>query len=676
MYLFGRIHIEKNLVKAEEYLKKGLEMGEESCLNLLFRLYSIVGTYEKAMEIAQQMVDNNVKGGYSIMGDYYHDCIKNQKKAEKWYIEACKREENNAWGKLAYLCLENGKDVEAWRNAKKGYSVNDGLSYGVLAYLCEIDGNFKDAWDYYHQLFLKFGQGYGGLAKLFIDDNYHPEDYTLSDLKRDLMLSAKLQHGASVKYLLKVLLIENGCDHLVVNFDTVKSIPEAFDILRLGADGGDSDCLFIYGRLLLESEGDIYNPFRGIDFVESAAEKGNEEAIKYVFDYYAKEEPQKLQELSEKIVNCKSYAGQNTQRIVECFLGRNKPTMAFVDWLYRSLRILAWEYTDVFYDSFEVFCRSLQSIGEEAKTWLDEEVKTLIDDHDSYRLFVPFYAYLLSQKLYFDYQKNDISILSFIREEIDIENDVLYVTKIHYFRDLVQIIWPDYTSDEVLKGDFSNERDLRIFYGINDISIPDILEISDESSAYAISNYLFDVSYPEGFNATKTKRFFAAYSELVDSYLNLVEKALAQDLRESFATHPPFVSCSIKDALEYSLQAFKMLIVSQKAFGNRWQEVLVNLTNVNCFPKLADTFDKEDLQNMLNKYYNFIVARNELILFDVHLEHASLKDLADTINAVITEMDENNIPHDFKQVTEDSLPDDEKEWRTAMYEYVAKKLHN
>ena len=131
---------------------------------------------------------------------------------------------------------------------------------------------------------------------------------------RKVLLSVKLQNVESVKYLLKVLLIEKNKDSSVINFDILKDIPESYEILRLGANVGDCDSLFIYGRLLLESDGDMFNPFRGIEFVESAAEKGNKDAIFYAFEYYKNDSPQKLSELSEKIVNGKLYAGKETKR--------------------------------------------------------------------------------------------------------------------------------------------------------------------------------------------------------------------------------------------------------------------------------------------------------------------------------------------------------------------------
>ncbi|MBO4612067.1 MAG: toll/interleukin-1 receptor domain-containing protein [Bacteroidaceae bacterium] len=678
LYLYGGNDIEKNSIAAEEYFKKGVEMGIDSCFSLLFEKYAKEGTYEKAQEIASKMVDRQIKGGYTVMGDYFYYCEQNLKQAEVWYNEAAKREENKAWGKLAVLFLLSEKAEEAERYALKGYLKNDSISFKVLARLSEDRKDFMKAWDYYSQSINKFGTGYEGLAKLYLVYNYHPNNYNLTDLKRDLELSVRLQDVESVKYLLKLLLIENGKGEEKITYDTLKNIPDAYEVLRMGANSGDCDSLFIYGRLLLEGEGDIFNPFRGIDFVESAAEKGQRDAIIYAFDYFKNESPQKMYAMSEKIVNGKLYAGKETKRVIECFLHKNMPSVVYVDWLYRSLRILVWEDVVLFFDCFKSFKDAIEILKENVKDWIDEQVDSFLEEYHSDTtigiIYVPFYAYLLGRKLSLEPFPKESSIIQNIREIVDIENDISFITKIPYFKKFVQEIWPDYSNEKILAGDFSNERDFRIFSGVIDNSFPDLLEINEndpEGSIREINNYLSEAIFPKGCNSTKIKLFFSAYTGLLDSYENLKIRACAQSIDETLNIQSPCVCYSIDETLYYGLKSLKMLIASRFAYGKRWQEVVANLDNVKQLSEIAKSFADQDVRNLLCRYCEFIDARNELLKFDIQLEHGTCSYIVDTINAVIDEMSENNVLHDIPRATEEDISDSTKDLKSSMFDFSA-----
>lgn len=675
LYRYGGDNIEKNLHKAEEYFRKGIEMKVASCYRQLLYLYSDMGENEKAYELAQQMIAEHIKGGYSLMGDYFFYCEHKQEQAQDWYKEAVKHKENDAWGKLAWLHWLNGEKEDASRLARRGFFENDSKSFKVLGLICEDKGEIDRAWDYIHQSALKFGTGLDGLARLYFDKNYLPNNYSLSDLKRDVKLSAKLQNLDSIKYLLKLMLQEHEKDDAIISYDNLKDLPESYEFLRLGAKEGDADLLFIYGRLLVESEGEIYNPFTGIDYIEAAAEKGHKNAITYVLKYYRKDSASKFLELSQQIVKSKSYAGQETRRVVDCFLDNNDMSLSFIDWLYRSLKILVWEDVAMFFDCFKVFRDAIENSKEKVKDWLDAQVDEFMNDYDDNTsiLITPFYAYLLAVKLSMEKQDEGVSILPFVRNAIKIDDDILHMSKIPYFKDMVKMIWPDYEDGKILNGDFSNERDLRIFYGIKNESLSDVLDVVFETAS-EINEYVSrrgQQSYPGlfGLEATMTKCFYNAYMDLLWSYYQLNKKGVAHNLHVSLSIRPPYVCCSVEDTLQYSLNCLMMLIASRDAFGDKWQEVVNNLNNVESFPEMAETFDDINIRTLLCRYYDVIEARNKLLLFDIQLEHGSCQYIADTINSIIDELEKNNIQHELQRVTEYSLPDSIKDWRADMFEF-------
>ena len=58
------------------------------------------------------------------------------------------------------------------------------------------------------------------------------------------------------------------------------------------------------------------------------------------------------------------------------------------------------------------------------------------------------------------------------------------------------MLWPDYDPDKILDGVFSNTRDLRIFYGVNNLSLPDVLIGGDETVSGINEYFSEDVNYP------------------------------------------------------------------------------------------------------------------------------------------------------------------------------------
>ena len=104
-----------------------------------------------------------------------------------------------------------------------------------------------------------------------------------------------------------------------------------------------------------------------------------------------------------------------------------------------------------------------------------------------------------------------------------------------------------------MEGDFSNDRDLRIFYGTTDNSLLDFLDINEndqEDSTIEVNDYFSSVTSSNGYKTTKTKSFFAAYTDLLNSYENLVKCGCAQSVDETLdIQHSTNVCCSLDDTL-------------------------------------------------------------------------------------------------------------------------------
>lgn len=380
---------------------------------------------------------------------------------------------------------------------------------------------------------------------------------------------------------------------------------------------------------------------------------------------------------AERIVNGKKYVGPDTQRVCELFPESRRSTLPFIEWLYRSMRILVWEDVPMFYKCFTIFRKVIRTTDKDVLNWLNEQADDFIKEYKSdssySMLIIPFYACLLGHKLSNEATGNDSGIVPLVRKIIDIEKDILFVTKIPYFKNEIQLIWPDYSSKEILEGDFSNERNMKIFYGLNNDNLLDALEVPEngESGTNEVNEYFDEVTYTRGFNTTQTKLFYSAYTEMLVAYRDLVKCNSAQTIQDSLDILPARVSCSIESTLNYCLNALKMIISSRNAFGNRWTEIANSLNDVDYLFEIADTFDNLNVRNLLYGYYHLTEARNDLLLFDMRLEHSSCQQYTDIINAIIKEHNDNHIQHHFQTATEDTIPQETKEWRDAMMEFAA-----
>lgn len=672
LYMYGGNNIEKDLAKAEEYLKKGVEMSDVRSFELLFDLYCNMGENGEAKALAQQMIDQHVKGGYSLMGDYFLYCLQDQERAKDCYTEAVKHEENGAWGNLALLAWHNNEKDDAFRSARRGYLENDSRSFGLLGQIYESEGDLDKAWDFYHQEVLKFGMGEDGLAKLYFDNNYLPDNYKISDLKRDLELSAKKQNLESIKYLLRLMLLENGENSEVITYENIKDLSDSYEFLRIGAKEGDADMLFIYGRLLMESDGKLYNPYTGIDYIESAMEKGNKDAVTYLFNCRNKLSTKELSRLYQNIIKSRTYVGIETATVIGYYSEYDLP---FIEWLYRSLKNLVWVNTFIFFDCFRVFRKAIESTitQVDVKNWLDKQVEDFVADYsDTSALVTPFYAYLLATKLSIGDETNDFDTLAVARIEINIDDEIGNLTKIPYFKDNVQMLWPDYDPDKILDGDFSNTRDLRIFYGVNSLSLPDVLIGGDETVSGINDYFSEDINYPyevQGFNETRTKMFNCSYDKIIVYYQMLKDKGVISGFEDDYycSISQTSVCCSISDTLEYCLNCLKMLIASRDAFGDVWQEIVGNLDNAIRLRDIAETVKDYETRELLYGYCDFIEARNELLMIDIQLEHSiNNAYISSIINAIIDEIEENNIKHELQRITDDNIPDSIGDLKEAM----------
>ena len=167
--------------------------------------------------------------------------------------------------------------------------------------------------------------------------------------------------------------------------------------------------------------------------------------------------------------------------------------------------------------------------------------------------------------------------------------------------------------------------------------------------------------------------FNCAYDKIIICYQKLKDKGVISGFEDDYycSISQTSVCCSMSDTLEYCLNCLKMLIASRDAFGDVWQEIVGNLDNAFGLRDIAKTVKDNDARKLLYRYCDFIEARNELLMIDIQLEHSINNTyISEIINAIIDEIEENNIKHELQRITDDNIPDSIEELKETMREFA------
>lgn len=597
LYMYGSEKIDKDLKKAEEYLRKGAEKGISRCYMQLYNLFVNKKEYDNAFELLQYMIEHNIRGGYSLMGNYFYcdapEEKRNTEKAIDWYKQAINHREQNAWGALSLIYWNNDEHDEAYQMAQKGCLENDSLSLFTLGYFYEQDAEDNDylkAWNCYLQRVQRFGTDASSLANLYLNYNYLPQDFSLEKLKQLLETDVKLQRVESIECLIKIILKEHKRD-TTLSYDSLCDLPEVYDYIRIGAEQGDSEInselMYIYGRILIEKSGKIHNPYKGIDFVESSMNNGNTEAMIYAFDYYTRKKNEtKLCDLSSTVIR---------------------------------LEMFPIDYIELVLDKAQgiVSSENLYKWIKEAFNKLGKDVKYIKARFKLYQKGMEMYSNGIGS-----IADEDMDI---IRKDINSNQQAVCVSGcLHLLKDYLHLIYPNYNKESILKGDFSNIIDFSLFYNEHNYSsgIRITTNIKYEDNVYGIIESLIPkdeiINYTKTItddnDITKTFCFRRAYDNVLFAYKNLLEDnkamVLTDNLDIDISHFIPY--CPSEYVIMYCKLSMKMLISSFTAFGDDWREIVDNLDNLDKLLDIAEIMEDENAQLLLISYVETCIEGDNL----------------------------------------------------------------
>lgn len=226
------------------------------------------------------------------------------------------------------------------------------------------------------------------------------------------------------------------------------------------------------------------------------------------------------------------------------------------------------------------------------------------------------------------------------------------------------VLFPDYHPADVAGGNFSNEKDFRLFYvantcheydsAITDMALAEIFSpmARDVSHSAVVASENGDIVRCGGFPSAITN-FIYAYDQLCQQYPTIRKEPISF----SFKQVVPF--CSAIEIQQYCMQSMKALISVRGVFDN-WLQVLDNLGEPNKLIDLAEATSDDTLQLLLLSYVELqlsaddifqYVSRLQTLYFDVNKQG-----IADELNAYVERLRQNGIAHQLPRFTPDNIP--------------------
>lgn len=296
LYLFGAIDIKANLENAERKLKEGIKCfkdrfeKKDKSLKPFFEALGgccfKFGLVEKmagdGKELAQYMIDNNIKGGHYLMGSFYlySNPDYNMEMAKNYFMEALKNNEVSAYGTLALINKIEKKKETAYKLAHKGYSENDSLSFTLLGQIYEELGEMEEddnkakkcyykAWDYYEKAYNIFGVCSDNLGCLYLDKGIFTEGYSSEEMAQILEKGAKQLNPKAISCYLRLIQMINGQDSSTINYENANKLPNEYrekfhKYLEVGAKTGDVDLVVVYIKANFVDERTKAKLFKGV----------------------------------------------------------------------------------------------------------------------------------------------------------------------------------------------------------------------------------------------------------------------------------------------------------------------------------------------------------------------------------------------------------------------------
>lgn len=271
-----------------------------------------------------------------------------------------------------------------------------------------------------------------------------------------------------------------------------------------------------------------------------------------------------------------------------------------------------------------------------------------------------------------EYKKGNLNISdenwNFLRKDAQqLVDDTFCAGYLRKRRQHFDVLFPDYKPERIENGDFSNERDFRLFYVahtelkgdniVTDYALSDIFKPFD------------DVKLRDKIIATEDAKivnagdFAQAIINYIEAYNNLckINPYIQKEHIDNFEFGMLVPIASPVQMQEYGMQTMKALISVRSLFGNKWSEILSNYNNHEKLLDIAEVMDHDqDLQLLLIEYVEVQLELDDFFQYiekvqTMHFDN-NRQGIADELNAYVNRLNDNSISNNLPYYTSDNLP--------------------
>lgn len=292
-YEYGNDKAMPDSAKALEFYKTGAENNDSRSITRLADCYAwgkgVNKDHDEAIRLYLKAVELGSYNAYCDIGNCY-EMNDDTANASKYYRLAAQHDEGEAFGNLARIAFQKSEKDEAYRWAKSGFKRKNGYSAYILGFMYEYDDKYEDAWKCYFERYKWVGAGAEDLARLYLEKEYRPENASLSEIVSMLDISARNGSEESLDALINIYSDENM---------GLKDSEKVYECIKLGAAIGLPEKMYKYGLSFMGEKEELFNGFKGLEWIEKAARKEYVPAVIYLIEAFSGDKYDDTDKLAE-----------------------------------------------------------------------------------------------------------------------------------------------------------------------------------------------------------------------------------------------------------------------------------------------------------------------------------------------------------------------------------------
>lgn len=666
-YRHGSDKIAKDEDKAVELLTKGIEMGDNRSYTQLVYYY-LFDKHDKkmAIEMAERAIKNGYSKGYSLMGEVYlgdYDSIEqDQEEAAKWFKEGLRHDDKNAYGSLALLYYNQGEYDDAFDMARKGRYANNSDSFLMLGLLYENKGKLDEAWQCFSEQYDRFGIGADNLANLVMDRGYRPKDLSdegyqkmLDELEQKLEILARNYNQSCLEALIK--FYSYRADGIAtLDYDIVKKVPKASDFIKLGAEMGIPEMMFYLGNTIIkDKDNEKVNPYKGLEWLEKAANANHEEAIKCLLDLYSRGHFRDDEELKRLIMHERMLALDGNNAALNILLDSDRFSSFPKDCDLIPLVNLCISRQYYNKGILPTILNHADISSEEAKYSFAKLLVMIIDEtlHDAptpyQEMDIPM-VFTVANKLYSVKENIDYDIPETIIGKLK-DIVILQTNKknLGYLRKLdtsiiLNVLFPNYNEKEIFRNfSCSSSENQMLFYARNYANDKEIdICLQDDFLEKLHSLFIYDESLQEdsGNYDTDVNELIQAMANYQSSYFAICKKNGISPIEYNLPKKEylfPYMPSSV--CAKISFDTLALFLTLYKIMPEIYDSILPILRNDEQILNYCETLSDQDLQLFLIELVEIKIDIETIMLTNYGLyknyKEKNKKPIAEYLNKIL-----------------------------------------